>query len=154
MWPATIPQRPICERIVSRTLTGRRTRNGDAYARPPDDRRETTEQNDVFDPHVLVSRRATAPQLVDGIQLSVFELRPRFLDGEIRPRTELEGLSARRLRVDLQQLPEDALKTFDASIPDFHLHRLGPSKWDNATINDRKIATLDMGAQKNFLTQL
>jgi hypothetical protein len=83
---------------------------------------------------------------MDGTQLYSFDLRPRFLDGEIEPCTELVGLSLRGQRVDFQQFPQNALKIFCASIPDFHLHRLGPSQQDIATINDNQIASPHMSA--------
>jgi hypothetical protein len=139
MWPATIPQLRMCERIVSWMLT--RGFESGATGLP---RRIA---------HSTLSRQAYdewATTSVNSRVLYFLDLRLGFLDGQIEPQAELTSATAGSQRVDFHQFPENALKIFDASIRGFHLHCLRPRRRDSATVDDSQIVPLDMSARKNF----
>lgn len=83
---------------------------------------------------------------MNRVHLSFLNLCASFLDREIQPDAKPTSLGATSKGVDFQQLPENALKAFDASVPDVHVHRLGSGAWNIATMNDSQIASPRMSA--------
>jgi hypothetical protein len=149
MWPATVLQLRICERIVSRALTSDKAANTDDFGA------RSADENGATNLWKLQScRRPRQRRLMNRVHLNFFNLCASFHDREIQPDAKSVSLCAGGKGVDFQQLPENALKAFDASVPDFHMHRLGSGIWDIATMNDSQIVSPRMSAQNFFLTQL